>query len=267
MPELRRLYRRVTESHLPTRMIAHIAVVSLVAVASAAGIAQAQSTGSTSPHAGIETGFPSIVTSVRGAGNETVLSSPSIHSLSAHPADDLPLVDRGAPAAVPTTEAAPTAPLPTPVPLDPDATPFAVASNVGGTASASGPSTRAAAPAAVGGLVWPVPGGSYSQYFHSGHLAVDIAAPHGSQIVAAQAGVVTSAGWRNNGGGIVISIDHGNGMVTLYNHLSASWVSAGQYVAAGQGIGAIGCTGMCTGPHVHFQVIVNGVIDNPQRYF
>ena len=115
--------------------------------------------------------------------------------------------------------------------------------------------------------MWPVPGGSYSQGFHAGHLAVDIAAPYGSQIVAAQAGVVTSSGWQDNGGGNVISIDHGNGMVTVYNHLEASWVSAGQSVAAGQGIGAVGCTGMCTGPHVHFVVMVNGVIDNPQRYF
>ena len=74
---------------------------------------------------------------------------------------------------------------------------------------------------------------------------------------------MTSAGWRNNGGGNVIAIDHGNGMQTVYNHLGSIWVSSGAYVAAGQGIGGVGCTGMCTGPHVHFEVIVNGVIDNP----
>ena len=84
--------------------------------------------------------------------------------------------------------------------------------------------------------------------------------------MAAQAGTVTSAGWRNNGGGNVISIDHGNGMITVYNHLGSIWVSPGQYVSAGQGIGGVGCTGLCTGPHVHFEVIVNGVIDNPLRY-
>jgi murein DD-endopeptidase MepM/ murein hydrolase activator NlpD len=55
-------------------------------------------------------------------------------------------------------------------------------------------------------------------------------------------------------------------MTTVYNHLGSIWVSPGQYVAAGQGIGGVGCTGMCTGPHVHFEVIVNGVIDNPLRY-
>jgi murein DD-endopeptidase MepM/ murein hydrolase activator NlpD len=120
---------------------------------------------------------------------------------------------------------------------------------------------------ATGALVWPVPAGSISQYYHAGHLALDIAAPYGSQIVAAQGGTVTWAGWRNNGGGYVISINHGNGMSTVYNHLGSIWVSVGQYVGAGQGIGGVGCTGICTGPHVHFEVIVNGVIDNPLRYF
>jgi len=86
-------------------------------------------------------------------------------------------------------------------------------------------------------------------------------------VVAAQSGIVTWSGWRNNGGGYVIAIDHGNGMQTVYNHLGDLWVSSGAYVAAGQGIGAVGCTGICTGPHVHFEVIVNGIIDNPQRYF
>jgi murein DD-endopeptidase MepM/ murein hydrolase activator NlpD len=86
-------------------------------------------------------------------------------------------------------------------------------------------------------------------------------------VVAAQSGIVTWSGWRNNGGGNVVAIDHGNGMQTVYNHLGDLWVSSGAYVAAGQGIGAVGCTGICTGPHVHFEVIVNGIIDNPQRYF
>ncbi|MGH2429528.1 MAG: M23 family metallopeptidase [Candidatus Limnocylindria bacterium] len=157
-------------------------------------------------------------------------------------------------------------PKPTPVPIDPNQTPLPgpVANAVG---QASGPATApAAAPVGSGALAWPVPAGSISQYFHAGHLAVDIAAPYGSQVVAAQAGVVTSAGWRNNGGGIVVSIDHGNGIVTSYNHLGAPWVSAGQAVSAGQGIGSVGCTGICTGPHVHFAVVVNGVTQNPLRY-
>ena len=135
-----------------------------------------------------------------------------------------------------------------PVSVDPDATPLPAPDSVGSTTRASGGVTttvRAPAPAPAA-LVWPVPAGSISQYYHAGHLALDIAAAYGSQVVAAQAGVVTSSGWRNNGGGYVISIDHGNGMITVYNHLGSLWVSAGQYVSAGQGIGGVGCTG-----HVH----------------
>ena len=117
-----------------------------------------------------------------------------------------------------------------------------------------------------GQLKWPVPGGVITQYYSAWHLAIDIAAPAGSSVVAAGAGTVTWAGWRSNGGGLVISIDHGNGIVTVYNHLGAMFVGVGATVAAGQGIAAVGCTGVCTGPHVHFEVIVNGVIVNPLRY-
>ena len=268
MPYLRRVFRRFSESQMPTRMVAHLSVVGLVTLASAAGIAQAQGTGGTPTAARVDPGFPTFVSSVRGAAGDSVASTPSIYSLTAHPADDeAAVIDRGAPAHIPSEE-----PLPTPYAIDPDATPIPgpeEASTVASSETAGAPSARGAAPAAPArtALVWPVPSGSVSQPFHAGHLAVDIAAPYGAQVVAAQAGVVTSVGWRNNGGGNVISIDHGNGMVTVYNHLGAFWVSSGQYVAAGQGIGAVGCTGICTGPHVHFEVIVNGVIDNPQRYF
>ena len=64
----------------------------------------------------------------------------------------------------------------------------------------------------------------------------------------------------------MIAIDHGNGIVTLYNHLGSLWVAAGATVTAGQGIAAVGCTGVCTGPHVHFETIVGGAIVNPLRY-
>ncbi len=274
LPDLRRRYRRFTESHLPTRVIAHLSVVSLVIVASAAGIAQAQGSGlNATTSTRVETGFPSIVSAVRGAAADSPAPTPSVYTMTSLSAGDLPPVDRGARAQVPTPE-----PLPTPVAIDPDATPLPAPSAVGEVATSTGPTSRGAgapapaapAPAAPAPVaprfVFPIPGGSYSQGFHAGHLAVDIAAPYGAQIVAAQAGVVTSGGWRNNGGGNVISIDHGNGIVTVYNHLGSIWVSPGQYVAAGQGIGAVGCTGTCTGPHVHFEVLVNGIIDNPLRY-
>ena len=264
MPDLRRLYRRFTDSPLPTRVVAHVTVVSLVAVAAATGMTQAQGDDDPSSDASADSGFPSIVSSVRAGSNAAPDSTSAAYSLDALPATMAGGLDRGAPAHVPSFPE----PLPTPVAVDPDATPLAGPSGIGQTSTFSSPTTRGvpAAPAA-GRLFWPVPGGSISQYFHAGHLALDIAAPYGSMVVAAQSGIVTWSGWRNNGGGYVVAIDHGNGMETVYNHLGGLWVSSGAYVAAGQGIGAIGCTGICTGPHVHFEVIVNGIIDNPQRYF
>jgi murein DD-endopeptidase MepM/ murein hydrolase activator NlpD len=263
LPDLRRLYRRFTGSPLPTRVLAHLTVVSLVAFVSATGYAHGQGGGDPVPNAHAGEGFPTIVSAVHAAAVPAPVSSSEAYSLSALPADFAQPLDRGAPAQPPPPE-----PLPTPVAVDPDATPLAAPNSVGQTATAIGPTSRGAAPVpALGHLIWPVPGGAISQYFHAGHLALDIAAPYGSQVAAAQSGIVTSSGWRNNGGGYVVSIDHGNGMTTVYNHLGGLWVSSGAYVAAGQAIASVGCTGICTGPHVHFEVIVNGIIDNPQRYF
>lgn len=271
MPDPRRLYRRITESNLPTRVIAHLSVVSLVVAASASGFAETQDIGTDAPDSD---SFLSLVSSVRGAAEATDELSPistTPSGLDALSEEQSTLLDRAAPAQAPDDDATP---LPTPVPVDPDATPLAAPTDanvaVGSTDSARGAlSNRAAPPApqAPTGLAWPVPAGSITQYFHAGHLALDIGASYGSQVVAAQSGTVNWAGWRNNGGGYVISITHGGGMKTVYNHLGSIWVSPGQWVAAGQGIGAVGCTGICTGPHVHFEVIVNGRLDNPLRYF
>ena len=243
-------------------MIAHLSVVSLVLAAAAAGFSQTQGTGADGAHF---TGSAFLVTTVRGVTAESApLESTFFDTRDAAGAGELlPNVDRGSRAVVPSE----TAPLATPVPIDPDATPLPAPNSVGSTTTSQSGTTTRVTPPAPSALVWPVTGGSISQYFHAGHLALDIAAPYGNSVVAAQAGTVTSAGWRNNGGGNVISIDHGNGMITVYNHLGSIWVSPGQFVSAGQGIGGVGCTGLCTGPHVHFEVIVNGVIDNPQRYF
>ena len=117
-----------------------------------------------------------------------------------------------------------------------------------------------------GSLSWPVPGGYVSQYFWSGHRGLDIAHAAGGPVVAADAGTVVSAGWVSNGGGLAITIQHSDGRTTVYNHLGAILVSAGQGVTRGQQIANVGCTGWCTGPHVHFVVIVNGVIVNPLRF-
>ena len=124
-----------------------------------------------------------------------------------------------------------------------------------------------------GRFVWPVIGQNYiSQYFHYGHYALDIAAPYGSPVVAAAAGVVTFAGWRSNGGGYQVYISHGSGLFTTYNHLSAILVSVGQSVGAGEQVGQIGQSGNATGPHVHFEVWLGPVWNggtrvNPLQYY
>lgn len=261
MPDPRRLYSRLSNWTLPTRAIAHLSVVSLVAAAGLAGLSQTSETEAGGDHFA---GSALFVTTVYGVNAQSQSFETTQYDTGDVVNEHVAVLDRSTRPEIPVASGS----LPQPVALDPDATPLPAPGETGSisrTASGVSTSTRAAAPAPTG-LVWPVAGGSISQFFHAGHLAVDIAAPYGSQVSASQAGVVTSAGWRNNGGGYVISIDHGNGMVTVYNHLGTLWVSAGQYVAAGQGIGGVGCTGMCTGPHVHFEVIVNGVIDNPLRY-
>ena len=97
------------------------------------------------------------------------------------------------------------------------------------------------------------------------HTGVDMAAPEGTPIHVAASGVVVSAGWIDGYGNATI-VDHGGGMATLYGHQSALLVSAGQRVTQGQTIGRVGCTGSCTGPHLHFEVRVNGTPVNPVNY-
>jgi murein DD-endopeptidase MepM/ murein hydrolase activator NlpD len=112
------------------------------------------------------------------------------------------------------------------------------------------------APPAPGGWVWPVGGRSYiSQYYWSGHHAIDIAADYGAPVYAAASGTVVLAGWRSyTGGGNVIWIMNGTKLYSTYNHLSAWSVRAGQTVTTGQAIGKIGTSGVATGPHLHFEV-------------
>jgi murein DD-endopeptidase MepM/ murein hydrolase activator NlpD len=259
LPDARRPLRRSTRSRLLTRTIAHLTVVGLVASAAAFGLVQARASEAS------DTSYNDLfrlVSTARAGGAETEELRSTTFTIEPQPLDEPDLFPRSAPAILPTES-----PKPTPVPIDPAAPPLPGPNRVavGTTERPFAPAVTVVAP--VGGpLAWPVPAGSITQYFHAGHLAVDIAASYGSSVVAAEAGVVTSAGWRNNGGGLVISIDHGNGIQTLYNHLGSIWVNAGQAVARGQGIAGVGCTGICTGPHVHFEVIANGVIQNPMRF-
>ena len=98
------------------------------------------------------------------------------------------------------------------------------------------------------------------------HPGIDIANDMGTPIVATADGVVTTAGWNDGGYGNMVDIDHGNGMSTLYGHNSELAVSAGQTVSKGQVIAYAGSTGNSTGPHVHFEVRVNGDPVNPLNY-
>lgn len=97
------------------------------------------------------------------------------------------------------------------------------------------------------------------------HTGVDIGAAGGTNILAANSGVVISAGW-NNGYGYMVMIDHGGGIVTLYAHSSKLLVSKGDVVSRGQVIALVGTTGMSTGNHLHFEVRVNGKYQNPLNY-
>ena len=130
----------------------------------------------------------------------------------------------------------------------------------------------------TGNLVWP----SYCTYISSrqgprvhpitgeykNHGGTDIAASYGSAIYAADSGRVVSSsdGW-NGGWGNYVMIDHGNGMQTLYAHMSSRAVSVGQTVSRGQTIGYVGSTGMSTGPHLHFEMYVNGSRIDPQTKY
>ena len=128
--------------------------------------------------------------------------------------------------------------------------------------------TRKVAP-----FYWPVPAcHRVYQSYHSGHLAWDISSGgtpvRGTPCLAADSGTVIFAqtGW-NGGYGYLVKIRHANGLVTVYAHLDAISVREGQTVTRGQQIGKVGNTGRSTGPHLHFEVIRNGVKVNPKTYF
>ena len=129
----------------------------------------------------------------------------------------------------------------------------------------------------TGTYIWPLPGYSpgsaygwrmhpifHEMRFHAGE---DIGAPSGTPILAADSGVATVIPDNGNGYGNYIMINHGGGRVTLYAHMSAFAISGGATVTQGQVIGYVGSTGNSTGPHLHFEVRVNGVTTDPKQYF
>lgn len=127
-----------------------------------------------------------------------------------------------------------------------------------------------------GELAWPCPGytrvsSEFGYRIHpilgyrKLHTGIDIAAPYGVSVVAANSGKVIASYYNSSYGNMII-IDHGGGIATLYAHLSSRLVGAGATVNRGQTIAKVGSTGMSTGAHLHFEVRLNGVYQNPRSY-
>lgn len=124
-------------------------------------------------------------------------------------------------------------------------------------------------PMGSGEMAWPVRG-EISSYFGwrwgAFHQGVDIAAPAGTPVIAADSGMVSFAGW-SGGYGYLVKVDHGGGKETWYAHLSRINVDVGQTVQKGEVIGLVGSTGNSTGPHLHFEVRINGRAVDPFSYY
>ena len=121
-----------------------------------------------------------------------------------------------------------------------------------------------------GRFIWPVNGPITSPFcerraWEACHPGIDIGVPAGTPIRAAGTGTVVIAGWVS-GYGNYTCIDHGGGISTCYGHQSAIHVGVGQHVTQGQVIGLVGCTGLCFGDHLHFEVRINGAVTNPLNY-
>jgi murein DD-endopeptidase MepM/ murein hydrolase activator NlpD len=137
------------------------------------------------------------------------------------------------------------------------------------TTTTAAPAPSAPPPAASGTLLFPTSGtvtSNFGQRWGRLHAGLDIGAPTGTPVLAADSGTVIFSGTMS-GYGIAVMIDHGNGMVTLYAHMSATTTSKGASVSKGTMVGKVGSTGRSTGPHLHFEVRVNGVATNPRNFF
>ena len=127
-------------------------------------------------------------------------------------------------------------------------------------------------------MVWPCPtytyissefGGRVSPItgeWQSGHKGIDIASGKGNPVIAAASGTVVKSYLSSSYGNYVV-ISHGGGLMTAYGHQSSFAVSVGDVVTQGQVIGYVGSTGNSTGPHLHFEVYVNGATVDPKSYF
>lgn len=129
--------------------------------------------------------------------------------------------------------------------------------------------TRTVAQRGTGRYTWPVPG-TVTSYFgprrRGFHYGIDIAAPTGTPVAAADSGTAVYVG-RLGGYGICVMVDHGGGIVTVYGHLSSASVKPGDEVSRGEPIGKVGSTGNATGPHLHFEIRQNGEAVDPLKFF
>jgi len=141
-------------------------------------------------------------------------------------------------------------------------------------ASQAASSVAASPPTGGGQLLFPASGPITSAYGYRTHpifgdqrlhTGIDIGAAYGSPVWAAEDGVVAYAGVMSGYGNVIV-VDHGGGLATTYNHLDSFNVGSGQSVSRGTQVGAIGCSGYCTGPHLHFEVRVNGSPVDPMPY-
>lgn len=149
--------------------------------------------------------------------------------------------------------------------VEPAAPKFAPKSYTGITAIKDLISPNDAKPVSGNKMNWPTQGYRITQYYTWSHHAVDIANKTGTPIYAADAGTIQYAGW-GTGYGNEIVIDNGGGKQTRYAHLSRIDVEKGQQVGKGEVIGLMGSTGHSTGPHLHFEIIIDGTKYNPLNY-
>lgn len=153
--------------------------------------------------------------------------------------------------------------------------------NAGDAGNSGGDTTTTTSPGTSGGtgsFIWPLPSSKlitslYGNRMHPilgyerYHSGVDINGTAGAPVLAADGGTVIISSYDAGGYGNYVVISHGNGRTTLYAHMSSSAVSVGAVVAQGQTIGYVGSTGLSTGPHLHFEVAINGNRTDPLGYF
>ena len=168
-------------------------------------------------------------------------------------------------AAVPI--AAKQSPTPTPAPAF-SPTPLVSTSAPGLQATSTGTPTVTITKKRIARLVWPIvlkaPRISVTQGFQAGHSGIDIGAPFGAPIKTAAGGVVEVSEKAETGYGWRIVVDHGDGVATWYAHMSELKAKEGQTVKAGEVIGAVGTSGLVTGPHVHFELRIEGKPIDPR---